>query len=128
MIFLFFYILVPDFLLPNLQLFLLELLIFLQHHGYRELRFLEIRVFVKEKFMSNYQFFISKETKEEATIKFFTNETDTAIAIEELLKHKINEAIEENEKVNLQIAKERSLEKNETISLSQMRKLSDEQI
>jgi hypothetical protein len=128
MIFLFFYILVPDFLLPNLQLFLLELLIFLQHHGYRELRFLEIRVFVKEKFMFNYQFFISKETKEEATIKFFTNETDTAIAIEELLKHKINEAIEENEKVNLQIAKERSLEKNETISLSQMRKLSDEQI
>ena len=78
--------------------------------------------------MFNYQFFISKETKEEATIKFFTNETDTAIAIEELLKHKINEAIEENEKVNLQIAKERSLEKNETISLSQMRKLSDEQI
>ena len=128
MIFLFFYILVPDFLLPNLQLFLLELLIFLQHHGYRELRFLEIRVFVKEKFMFNYQFFISKETKEEATIKFFTNKTDTAIAIEELLKHKINEAIEENEKVNLQIAKERSLEKNETISLSQMRKLSDEQI
>ena len=128
MIFLFFYILVPDFLLPNLQLFLLELLIFLQHHGYRELRFLEIRVFVKEKFMFNYQFFISKETKEEATIKLFTNETDTAIAIEELLKHKINEAIEENEKVNLQIAKERSLEKNETISLSQMRKLSDEQI
>jgi hypothetical protein len=128
MIFLFFYILVPDFLLPNLQLFLLELLIFFQHHGYRELRFLEIRVFVKEKFMFNYQFFISKETKEEATIKFFTNETDTAIAIEELLKHKINEAIEENEKVNLQIAKERSLEKNETISLSQMRKLSDEQI
>ena len=128
MIFLFFYILVPDFLLPNLQLFLLELLIFLQQHGYRELRFLEIRVFVKEKFMFNYQFFISKETKEEATIKFFTNETDTAIAIEELLKHKINEAIEENEKVNLQIAKERSLEKNETISLSQMRKLSDEQI
>ena len=128
MIFLFFYILVPDFLLPNLQLFLLELLIFLQHHGYQELRFLEIRVFVKEKFMFNYQFFISKETKEEATIKFFTNETDTAIAIEELLKHKINEAIEENEKVNLQIAKERSLEKNETISLSQMRKLSDEQI
>ena len=128
MIFLFFYILVPDFLLPNLQLFLLELLMFLQHHGYRELRFLEIRVFVKEKFMFNYQFFISKETKEEATIKFFTNETDTAIAIEELLKHKINEAIEENEKVNLQIAKERSLEKNETISLSQMRKLSDEQI
>ena len=128
MIFLFFYILVPDFLLPNLQLFLLELLIFLQHHGYRELRFLEIRVFVKEKFMFNYQFFISKETKEEATIKFFTNETDTAIAIEELLKHKINEAIEENEKVNLQIAKERSLEKNETISLSKMRKLSDEQI
>ena len=111
MIFLFFYILVPDFLLPNLQLFLLELLIFLQHHGYRELRFLEIRVFVKEKFMFNYQFFISKETKEEATIKFFTNKTDTAIAIEELLKHKINEAIEENEKVNLQIAKERSLEK-----------------
>ena len=45
-----------------------------------------------------------------------------------MLKHKINEAIEENEKVNLQIAKERSLEKNETISLSQMRKLSDEQI
>ena len=128
MIFLFFYILVPDFLLPNLQLFLLELLIFLQHHGYQELRFLEIRVFVKEKFMFNYQFFISKETKEEATIKFFTNKTDTAIAIEELLKHKINEAIEENEKVNLQIAKERSLEKNETISLSQMRKLSDEQI
>ena len=128
MIFLFFYILVPDFLLPNLQLFLLELLIFLQHHGYQEIRFLEIRVFVKEKFMFNYQFFISKETKEEATIKFFTNETDTAIAIEELLKHKINEAIEENEKVNLQIAKERSLEKNETISLSQMRKLSDEQI
>ena len=75
MIFLFFYILVPDFLLPNLQLFLLELLIFLQHHGYRELRFLEIRVFVKEKFMFNYQFFISKETKKEATIKFFTNET-----------------------------------------------------
>ena len=75
MIFLFFYILVPDFLLPNLQLFLLELLIFLQHHGYQELRFLEIRVFVKEKFMFNYQFFISKETKEEATIKFFTNET-----------------------------------------------------
>ena len=128
MIFLFFYILVPDFLLPNLQLFLLELLIFLQHHGYQEIRFLEIRVFVKEKFMFNYQFFISKETKEEATIKFFTNKTDTAIAIEELLKHKINEAIEENEKVNLQIAKERSLEKNETISLSQMRKLSDEQI
>ncbi|MGJ0378364.1 hypothetical protein [Aliarcobacter cryaerophilus] len=61
--------------------------------------------------MSNYQFFIFKETKKEATIKFFTNETDTAIAIEELLKHKINEAIEENEKVNLQIAKERSLEK-----------------
>lgn len=30
--------------------------------------------------------------------------------------------------LDLQIAKKRSLEKNETISLSQMRKLSDEQI
>ncbi|QNM89764.1 hypothetical protein HOO34_09055 [Aliarcobacter cryaerophilus] len=96
-----------------------------------EIRFLEIRSFVKEKFMFNYQFFIFKETKKEATIKFSTNETDTAIAIEELLNYKIEEAIkieEARKKIDLQIAKKRSLERNETISLSQMRKLSDEQM
>ncbi|MDN5070449.1 hypothetical protein O8C76_05325 [Aliarcobacter butzleri] len=65
----------------------------------KEIRFLEIRSFLKEKFMFNYQFFIFEETKKEATIKFSTNETDTAIAIEELLKHQINEAIKkENSK------------------------------
>ena len=41
----------------------------------------------------------------------------------------INQALEFYfDHLDLQIAKERSLEKNETISLSQMRKLSDEQI
>ena len=41
----------------------------------------------------------------------------------------INQALEFYfDHLDLQIAKKRSLEKNETISLSQMRKLSDEQI
>ena len=111
--------------------------------NYEEIRFLEIRSFVKEKFMFNYQFFIFKETKKEATIKFSTNETDTAIAIEELLKYKIDEAIkiekarkieearkkvEARKKLIYKFQKKRSLKKNATISLSKMRKLSDEQM
>lgn len=41
----------------------------------------------------------------------------------------VNQALEFYfDHLDLQIAKKRSLEKNETISLSQMRKLSDEQI
>ena len=84
--------------------------------------------FLKQKSIFGYQFFIYEKTKIEPKFGFTFFSIHKAIAIEELLKSKINKAINEKQKVDLQIAKERSLEKNETISLSQMRKLSDEQI
>ncbi|WP_323659388.1 hypothetical protein [Aliarcobacter butzleri] len=68
-----------------------------------EIEYSKMRMFLKENFMFNYQFFIFEETKKEATIKFSTNETDTAIAIEELLKHQINKAIKKSKKVKNKI-------------------------
>ena len=93
-----------------------------------DIYFKDIRSFLKQKSIFGYQFFIYEKTKIEPKFGFTFFSIHKAIAIEELLKSKINKAINEKQKVDLQIAKERSLENNETISLSQMRKLSDEQI
>ncbi len=93
-----------------------------------DIYFKDIRSFLKQKSIFGYQFFIYEKTKIEPKFGFTFFSIHKAIAIEELLKSKINKAINEKQKVDLQIAKERSLENNETISLSQIRKLSDEQI
>lgn len=58
-----------------------------------EIYFINIRSFFKEKFIFNYQFFIYEENKIKPKIKFSTTSIHTAIAVEELLKFKINEAI-----------------------------------
>ena len=57
-----------------------------------EIYFINIRSFLKEKFIFSYQFFIYEDDELEPKIKFSTTSIHTAIAIEELLKFKINEA------------------------------------
>lgn len=67
-----------------------------------EIDFINIRSFFKEKFMFSYQFFIYEQNKIKPKIKFSTTSIHTAIAIEELLKFKINEAIELEKSSNLE--------------------------
>ena len=59
-----------------------------------EIDFINIRSFFKEKFIFSYQFFIYEEDKIEPKIKFRITSIHTAIAIEELLKHRINDKID----------------------------------
>lgn len=59
-----------------------------------EIDFINIRSFLMEKNIFSYQFFIYEIDKIEPKIKFSTISIHTAIAIEELLKYRINKAIE----------------------------------
>ncbi|MGJ0362117.1 hypothetical protein [Aliarcobacter cryaerophilus] len=78
----------------NLKLILDNNKLILEHENGKdeEIYFINIRSFLKEKFIFSYQFFIYEDDELEPKIKFSTTSIHTAIAIEELLKFKINEA------------------------------------
>ena len=78
----------------NLKLILDNNKLILEHDNGKkeEIYFINIRSFLKEKFIFSYQFFIYEDDELEPKIKFSTTSIHTAIAIEELLKFKINEA------------------------------------
>ena len=78
----------------NLKLILDNNKLILVHENGKEeeIYFINIRSFLKEKFIFSYQFFIYEDDELEPKIKFSTTSIHTAIAIEELLKFKINEA------------------------------------
>ena len=84
----------------NLKLILENDKLILEHENGKkeEIYFINIRSFLKEKFIFNYQFFIYQEDEIEPKIKFSITTIHTAIAIEELLQFKINEVIKQNEK------------------------------
>ena len=58
-----------------------------------EIEFKNIRSFLKQKSLTSYHFFIYEKTKIEPVFGFTFSSIHAAIAIEELLKHKIQEAI-----------------------------------
>ena len=78
----------------NLKLILDNNKLILEHDNGKkeEIYFINIRSFLKEKFIFSYQFFIYEDDELEPKIKFSTTSIHTAIAIEELLQFKINEA------------------------------------
>ena len=74
----------------NLKLILYNNKLILEHENGKkeEIYFINIRSFLKEKFIFSYQFFIYEDDELEPKIKFSTTSIHTAIAIEELLKFK----------------------------------------
>ena len=58
----------------------------------KEINFIDIRSFLKEKDLLGHQFFIYKKNKINPYIKFSVSSIHTAIAIEELLKYNIGKA------------------------------------
>ena len=63
----------------------------------KEINFIDIRSFLKEKDLLGHQFFIYKKNKINPYIKFSVSSIHTAIAIEELLKYNIGKAKVSNE-------------------------------